>query len=989
MAPPMSLQQWIIWNKMHQAHQALQNSTLVTEEQKEQIILEIQNEDVIPTRMDRVKYFLYTCCATSSRVLAWMLLACILFIIIIVSCFITLSRIQWNKDIQVLGPVIDWNVTQRAVYQPLQLRRIARALRAQHPVPKYVEVNMTSIPQGVFYQPHPEPIIHTERVLGLSQVLMINSENIANSANLSQETKALLTEIVNEEMQSLSDVMIDFEIPLGDPRDQEQYIHRKCYQEFAHCYLVKYKTPQPWPSEELIADQCPLPGYHAGVEYTAQAIWDYYIKVEITRPKNWTSYAQYGNARLGSFFIPPHVRKNFTHVLFCSDQLYAKWYNIENTLLKNEELLQKKLNNLTELTSLLKRRALPRAWTTQGKNNLFRNITVLDVCNRPEMVLLLNISYDLFSLWEGDCNYTKDKISEIVPQCKGFYNNSKWMHMHPYACRFWRNKNEKEETKCDGRDDNRCLYYPLWDSPEATYDFGFLAYQNNFPAPICILSKQVRQQDYEVYSIYQECKLASKTHGIDSVLFSLKNFLNYTGKPVNEMPNARAFVGLIDPKFPPTYPNITRDQYQGCNINQRRKREVNNNYSKLRSMGYALTGAVQTLAQVSDINDQNLQQGIYLLRDHIVTLMEATLHDISIMEGMFAVQHVHTHLNHLRTMLMERRIDWTYMSSSWLQTQLQKSDDEMKVIKRTARSLVYYVKQTYNSFTATAWEIGLYYELIIPRHIYLNNWQVVNIGHLIKSAEQLTHVTLSHPYEIINRECSNTLYLHLEECRRLDYVICDVVKIVQPCGNSSDSSDCPVWAEPVKEPHVQISPLKNGSYLVLASSTDCQIPPYVPSVVTVNETTQCFGVTFKKPLVAEEKTSLEPQLPHLQLRLPHLVGIIAKIKGIKIEVTSSGESIKDQLERAKAELLRLDIHEGDTPAWIRQLAAATEDVWPAAASALKGIGNFLTGAAQGLFGTAFSILGYLKPILIGIGIIILVILIFKILKWIPIKKKSQ
>ena len=124
------------------------------------------------------------------------------------------------------------------------------------------------------------------------------------------------------------------------------------------------------------------------------------------------------------------------------------------------------------------------------------------------------------------------------------------------------------------------------------------------------------------------------------------------------------------------------------------------------------------------------------------------------------------------------------MSSAWLQQQLQKPDDEMKVIKRIARSLVYYVKQTYNSPTATAWEIGLYYELVIPKHIYLNNWNVVNIGHLVKSAGQLTHVTIAHPYEIINKECVETVYLHLEDCRRQDYVICDVVKIVQPCGNS-------------------------------------------------------------------------------------------------------------------------------------------------------------------------------------------------------------
>nr|ALJ11214.1 envelope protein [Simian foamy virus]ALJ11215.1 envelope protein [Simian foamy virus] len=985
MAPPMTLQQWIIWNKMNKAHEALQNATTVTDQQKEQIILEIQNEEIQPTRKDRFKYLLYTCCATSTRVLAWIFLVCILLIIVLVSCFVTISRIQWNKDIQVLGPVIDWNVTQRAVYQPLQTRRIARSLRMQHPVPKYVEVNMTSIPQGVYYEPHPEPIVVTERVLGLSQVLMINSENIANNANLTQEVKKLLTEMVNEEMQSLSDVMIDFEIPLGDPRDQEQYIHRKCYQEFAHCYLVKYKEPKPWPKDGLIADQCPLPSLHGTSPYPYQAIWDYYAKVENIRPEKWTSKQKYGDARIGSFFIPKRIRnRNVTHVLFCSDIMYSKWFNNLNTLQQNEVELTKRLSNLTN-GNKLKNRALPSEWANGGLNRLFRNSTLLDICNKPEMIILLNKTYFSFSLWEGDCNITKDTIDDKVPECKNHSKNKR--NDHPYACRFWRYKEGEEEVKCLTADKQRCLYYPEYSNPEALFDFGFLASQRNFPAPICIEQQQIRDQDYEVYSLYQECKIASKVHGIDTVLFSLKNFLNYTGTPVNEMPNARAFVGLVDPKFPPSYPNVTREHYTSCN--NRKRRSVDNNYAKLRSMGYALTGAVQTLSQISDINDEKLQQGIYLLRDHVITLMEATLHDISVMEGMFAVQHLHTHLNHLKTMLLERRIDWTYMSSTWLQQQLQKSDDEMKVIKRIARSLVYYVKQTHNSPTATAWEIGLYYELVIPKHIYLNNWNVVNIGHLVRSAGQLTHITIAHPYEIINKECVDTVYLHLEDCKRQDYVICDVVKIVQPCGNSSDTSDCPVWAEAVKEPFVQVNPLKNGSYLVLASSTDCQIPPYVPSIVTVNETTSCYGLDFKRPLVAEERLSFEPRLPNLQLRLPHLVGIIAKIKGIKIEVTSSGENIKEQIERAKAELLRLDIHEGDTPAWIQQLAAATRDVWPAAASALQGIGNFLSGAAQGIFGTAFSILGYLKPILIGVGVILLIILIFKIVSWIPTKKKNQ
>nr|AXY87510.1 envelope [Simian foamy virus] len=989
MAPPMTIQQWLIWNKMQRAHQALKGVQSLTPEEKQDIILEIQNdpEDIQPTKMDHIKYLLYAACATTSRILGWMFVMCILLMVVIVSCFVTISRIQWNKDIQVLGPVIDWNVSQQAVIQPVQMRRLARSLRAEHPVLKYVEVNMTGIPQGVLYQPHPEPIIVKERVLGLSQVIMINTENIANFANITQEAKTLLVDVVREEMKGLSEVMLDFEIPLGDPRNQEQYIHRKCYQEFAHCYVVKYKEPKPWPTEGILADQCPLPGYHDPPFYAKQAIWDYYAKMEIIRPQNWTSSSVYGTARLGSFYVPLILRTNITHVMFCSDELYGKWYSLDNTIQQNEKLLTSKLTNLSDSQGRLKERALPPDWAKNGQSRVFRNFSVLDVCNRPEAVILLNSTYYTFSLWQGDCNITN--ITEQVNECKNFYSGQNWQKMHPYACRFWRYKNSEEKTLCNGNV-KRCLYYPLWDSPEAMFDFGFLAYLGHFPGPRCIEETKIRNNDYEVYSLYAMCKENAKDKGIDTVVYTYLQFLNSTGIPVQEMPKARAFVGLQNPKFPPEYINVTKEYYQGCiPDSHRRKRATSSNIEKLRSMGYALTGGIQTVSQISDMNDINLQQGVYMLRDHVVTLLEATLHDISIMEAVLAIQHVHTHLTQLKLMLMERRIDWTFLDSEWIQRQLQKSADEMKVIRRTAKSLVHYVKETSYSKTATSWEIGIYYEIIIPKHIYLNNWQIINIGHLLMSAGQLTHIQVQHPYEIINKECSETQYLHLIDCVKEDYVICEEAYKVQPCGNDSVSTDCPVTAEKVKEPYIKISSLKNGSYLILASSTDCQIPPFVPSVVTVNETVTCFGVVFKPPLKAEEKQNFIPQVPSLSIRLPHLTGIIAKLKGIKIEITSTQENIKDQIERATAELLRLDIHEGDTPQWIRQLADATQDVWPGAASVLRGVGNFLSDTAKGIFGTAFSLVAYVKPILIGIGVIILLVVIFKIISWIPIKAKKQ
>nr|QFG58493.1 envelope protein [Mandrillus sphinx foamy virus] len=982
MAPPMTLQQWLLWKKMNDAQLALENVTSLTEEQKQQVIIDIQQEEVIPTKMDKVKYFAYTCCATSTRVLLWILLICILLIVVFVSCFVTVARLQWNKDITVLGPVIDWNVSQQAVYQQIKAKRLTRSLRIEHPIETFVQINLSSIPQGVIYVPHPEPIILKERVLGLSQVIMINSENVANSANLSQETKVLLSDMINEELQDLANQMIDFDIPLGDPRDQRQYQHQKCYQEFAHCYLVKYKKPSSWKEEGLIADQCPLPGIHDPSYYTYQAIWDYYLKIQNIRPQGWKSQTYYGKARMGSFYVPPYLRNNsFSHVLFCSDQLYDKWYNMENTLQENEKFLIQKLVNLTS-GNKLKARALPKEWHKQGNNRLFRSMKPLDICNRPEAVILLNTTYYTYSLWEGDCNYTSQHIRNLS-ECKNL-NRLK----HPYACRFWRYKEGNEEVKCLGTEKQRCLYYSEYSSPEAQFDFGFLAYLNAFPGLRCIENQTIRDSEYEVYSLYMECMDAASKYGIDSALLALKTFLNFTGTSVNELPLARAFVGLTDPKFPPTYPNITRDII-GCNTQPRRRRREANNIEKLRSMGYSLTGAVQTLSQISDINDEQLQQGVYLLRDHVVTLMEAALHDISVMEGMLAIQHVHTHLNHLKTMLLMRKIDWTFISSDWIQQQLQKSEDEMKIIRRTAKSLVYYVKQTSSSSTATSWEIGIYYEIIIPKHIYLNNWQVINIGHLVDSAGHLTLVKVQHPYEIINKECTVEQYLHLEECINQDYVICDTVQIVSPCGNSSITSDCPVTAQKVKAPYIQVSALKNGSYLILSSVKDCSIPAYVPSVVTVNETVKCFGVQFHKPLYSETKTSYEPQVPQLRLRLPHLTGIIASLQHLEIEITSTQESIKDQIERAKAQLLRLDIHEGDFPHWIQQLAAATKDVWPAAASALQGIGNFLSNTAQGIFGSAISILSYAKPILIGIGVILLIAFLFRLISWIPGKKKKN
>ncbi|ABV59400.1 env [Spider monkey simian foamy virus] len=986
MAPPLTLQEWMLWNKKRNLETWTNNSSALTSEAKQMLLDEAEDINNLgkPTLKHRFSYLCYLACATTTRIVGWIVFVCLLIAVICITCFVTMARMQWKQAIITHGAVIDWNqTTHKIIPVALRSKRSPRDL-VRIVEEKWIEINATGIPQGVYLTPHPKPIIVKERILGLSQIVLINSESIASSMEIKQEHKSLLTKIINEEMKSLRDVMLDFELPLDDPKTQKEYIQQRCFQEFKDCYLVKYNTPnKPWPTDYVLQDMCPLPGG----EYPPQNAWNYYLKIQNIRPKDWTSGKYYGSARMGGFWVPPKLKQqNFTHVLFCSNKLYGKWYNSTNTVELNENLLLKRLTNLfmnNESSSQLKNRAMPREWHSSGQNALFRNITRIDYCMLPEAVILLNTTKTDYSLWEGDCNIYTNNVTKH-PACANFDYKDR-PKLHPYTCRHWRLK-EQEQTKCLGEQTNKCIYYPAYSSPEYLWDFGWLAYNGNFPSPVCEQQEKIREPKYELYSLYGECMRATEQLSLEQVLLGLHGFIRFQHDPITQMPKERAFIGLDSPKWPPIYPNVTGETRASC-PSKRQRRDVDNNWNKLQKAGYAITNSVKQIAQISDLNDESIVSGLYLLRDHVVTLMEATLHDVSALEDSIAIQHFHTHLMQLKLLLMENRVDWSYIDTQWIKTQLQLNDEDMKVLRRTARALVYNIDHIEDTKTSTIWEIAMYYEIIVPSVIYSTNWNVQNVGHLIASAGSLTLVKVKHPYEIINQECGIIKYLHIENCQETDYVICDTIEEVQPCGNQT-GSDCPVLAEPVPDGFHVIESLKNGSYIYMSHYQDCSLTPYIPQVVTVNATIKCLGRNLKPPLSqteAETNLVLTPQVPRLKIQLPHLVGVITKLKGIQVKITSTWETIKDQIDRAQAELLRLDLHEGDSANWLKQLSKATEDIWPAAAATFGKVGDFLSGTFGGLFGT----LGYIKPIIVGIVILLLIVIVCKILSWLPSKRKTQ
>nr|QER92239.1 Env [Feline foamy virus] len=974
----MTLKEWMEWN----AHKQLQKFQLTHPELHVDIPEDIHLvPEKVPLKM-RMRYRCYTLCATSTRIMFWILFFLLCFSIVTLSIIISILRYQWKEAITYPGPVLSWQVTNSHVTMGGNISSSSRRRRdiQYHKLP--VEVNISGIPQGLFFAPQPKPILHKERTLGLSQVILIDSDTITQG-HIKQQ-KAYLVSTINEEMEQLQKTVLPFDLPTKDPLTQKEYIEKRCFQHFGHCYVIKYGSPRKWPFDDLIQDQCPLPViYSNGPRYRYHTIWSLYIYQPFSVPENWSN--PYGNARIGSFYVPKEFKDNATHGIFCSDQLYGEWYDrtlpsqtlqeLAKTFLMRILLKRKNGNKLNESS-------LAPTLSSKGQKLLFRDLVPYDSCNIPKAVLLLNRTYWPFSLWEGDCGIFQTNITEHA-SCKKF---NRTQTSHPYACTFWRQYLGNASIKCVD-DSARCYYSPAYTGVENREDFGWQAYNDNFPSPICIKEIPIIKKNYKVSSVLAECINKAKQYGIEEVIDKLENL--FPTRHVLPEDTFKPYNNFTWPK----YEKQNKQQKTSCEgrKNGRQRRSVSTeNLRRIQEAGLGLANAITTVAKISDLNDQKLAKGVHLLRDHVVTLMEANLDDIvSLGEGI-QIEHIHNHLTSLKLLTLENRIDWRFINDSWIQEELGVSDNIMKVIRKTARCIPYNIKQTRNLNTSTAWEIYLYYEIIIPTTIYTQNWNIKNLGHLVRNAGYLSKVWIQQPFEVLNQECGTNIYLHMKECVDQDYIICEEVIELPPCGNGT-GSDCPVLTKPLTDEYLKIEPLKNGSYLVLSSTTDCGIPAYVPVVITVNDTISCFDKEFKRPLKQELRvTKYAPSVPQLELRIPRLTSLIAKIKGIQIEITSSWETIKEQVARAKAELLRLDLHEGDYPEWLQLLGEATKDVWPTISNFVSGIGNFIKDTAGGIFGTAFSFLGYVKPVLLGFVIIFCIILIIKVIGWLQTTwKKDQ
>ncbi|AIM40343.1 env protein [Brown greater galago prosimian foamy virus] len=992
MEEPMTLQQWLRWrnmnllNKADQLQRKVQQTPTLTKSETLEEIVDIEppvydstTEPLPYTRMDLIRFRLYRLCATTTRTMGWCIGLFCLLLILLFSLVIVILRLQWRNAIVTPGPIIAWNESHEAVLTTRPNYTAARSRRSVEPaLPVDIEINITALPQGMLLVPHTKPVVKKERALGFSQIIIMSSDSMANSMGLKKEDIHLLVDLLNEEMEQLQNIILEFDLPIGDPHDQSYYIEQRCKAALQHCYVVE-REGKGWPTDGAILDQCPLPDITKWNPYQTHAIWDYYLQPPAFVKKTWNSSQVYGNVRMGSFYTKGNGFQNTSqYVIFCSDQLYGSWYYKNDvTQQMRDQTLMLKLRNLTMSNTShaqLKDRALPPDWTTQGQNRLFRSITTFDVCQRPEMVFLLNTTYYTYSLWEGDCNITSTNVS-LHPSCKHF---NKSTNRHPYACRHWGLYFGEEKTLCYSDSEDRCSYFPSYYGREALNDFGYLAFTDMFPAPTCIETKEVRKPQYKVYSAFQECMIKSQQYDINDVIAKLEALFT----PLQGRPQNRAFM-ISSTGMPEEYKEKPIKVQRSC-LTSRKRRDTN--FHKIQSIGFNLANAISTVSKISDLNDNQLAKGMHVLRNHLVTLMEATLHDISKFESGLALQHLHTHLAQLRSTLQENRVDWSILDTAWIQSELNTDDNTMKLIKRTAKAMVHHVQQTQKSLRATTREVGIYFEIIIPAAIYTQNWQPLNLGHLVFNSGQLTQVFVEQPYNLVSMECNIPTYLHIEECVNQDYLICDIVEEVLPCGNQT-GSDCPVMAKAVKAPFVSITPLKNGSYVILADTSACTIPAYSPVLVTTNDTLQCYGHILKRPLKNHKDlpavTIYEPRVPDLVIRLPHLVGVIAQLKDLKFQVTSSWESIKDQIARSKELLLQLDLHEGSAPEWINRLAAAAADIWPATGQALKGLGDFLQSTVGSLLGTGLSFLSYLKPILIGIGLIFLVVILFKIISWLP------
>lgn len=906
--------------------------------------------------------------------LLWGLFSITVLTTAIVLAFMIVLRIQWKMAIDTPGKIVTWNNTGEVIVKPIRAKRSMENSVTQH-------LAWHHIPQGHYLQPYPKPILSKERVLAFSHLILLDVNTLAQDLGIkSTKGRDLLSFMLDEEMEALQDKTLNFEIPIDQPDTQSQYVEKMCYQEFKHCYYLDFGETRRFPVPNIQADYCPIPS--EDMPLREQACWKYWNPLPLRVPSNWTPPAAEKEYQTYSV---PFAESDAAGVVFCSDRLYNEnaWYATNISRNDQHDIYKEIMKQYLDQQSKFNDSALPLDWNDKGKAEIFKSWGAGSFCRYPEGVVLLNSTYYQWSLREGDCGIYKNTSCEV---CKNLTEKS--IVKHPYACSQWQIKTGDEMIKYCNDDNTWCAIASNMSSASVTPDKGYLAFKQHFPSCPCIQGIPIRNKTTSIYSFYGECVKQGVQYDLKDVVDKLKKKLVVKNQDARLMTLTDAFLPVEEPI---TFTNMTyasksvRAKGEACLPTTKGRRKRSTNIGNIQEAGLAMTKAISILAKVTDLNNQEISKGIHLLRDHIVTLMEATIDDISSLGEIAKVQWLHTHISALVQNLVNGKVPWNVFRHDWIQDQLNVSDSLMNIIRHTASTTLFAITKGPNR-----WDLELYNELIVPDKVYTRNWEIVNEGRLVLQGKYLTHIWVVPPYNMINQDCEGLKYLQLKGCSSTDYLICEEIILQKPCGNGSEYSNCPIKAKSEDRPYLKVTPLKNGSYIVLTDEEDCRIPPLEPIILTVNQTTICYNHTFKKPLKQEETTSLlRGHIPDLSLRLPHLVGIIAQLKGIEIHLTSTWDSIKDQINRARDTLLRLDVHEGDFPEWIKQVAESLSDVWPAAAQVLNHVGTFLGKVANGIFGSTIGILSYLKPVLLFLFIIIVIVIIAKILSWLPTTKKTQ
>lgn len=987
MTTPIPYPQWL-WMKQH--HRRTSNMEFIElnvpsapweEPPWEQENEENQLAPIQKVRM-RIQYKWYVLCTTLSKGICWLLFILAILLIFAVITLLVFLRIQWKHSIQAPGPIISWNSTDNFIHNvTIRNRRARRSLQGDD----HVQFISTPLSQGIYLQPYPAPILSKERVLAFSHLIMIDVDAIIQELDLyAEKSKTLLKEMIDEELRKLQTTTLNYDIPISDPEDQKSYIEHKCYQEFAHCYYIKYNTVRNWPTSEIIQDICPLPSISPNVKPRVQAVWDYYLKPPKTVPQNWTLYTDFNGSRPYAYKYPGI--QNATGMVFCTNQIYSSdWYSDRISPKDMRHILQTLLNNLTMFnSSQMINKTLPYEWNTEGEGTFFKTLKQYQYCMLPEAVAFLNTTYYSWSLFEGDCNITQDNYTNQCKDCK-----RRDPSQHPYRCKVWR-RQQNEQIQCENEDKSACKYIPPFLEEEVQTDLGVLAYNKYFENCPCIKRQTIQEPTYTVYSITKECQLKAEKYDYQDVIITLRKFLGFgTQDYVKTIGSRRAFRQTTEELLTLNY-NVKQIKSKTTNCisttyRRRSKRSTDNNYSKIQQAGLSMTKAISIVSKISDLNDQALAQGIHLLKDHVLTLMEATMHDITILGEVARLQWLHIHLSSMVQTLLNGKIPWEILSyGDWIQAQLNITDAEMNIARKLGTTLLYNIQKE-----GTRWDLEVYCEIILPHEVYTRNWEVVNIGHLVRTGTELSHVKIQHPYTIVNQDCIEVKYLKIKNCVLMEYLICDEIIQVEPCGNTT-GSNCPVISINEDKEVFEITTLKNGSYIILSSLTDCGLSPYEPHLVTVNATVTCYGVTLRAPLTQEEtSTEFQGHVPDIHLQLPHLTGVITKIRGIEIHLTSTWDTIKEQINRAEDLLLRLDLHEGDFPQWLNRVASSLQDIWPSVSEGLKSLSDFVSNTAGGLFNNIFGIISYIKPIIIFTIFIVILLLFIKLISWLHNSKKKE